>query len=98
MGTPITSIAGIMVDKRSQGEKSFSHLEVRIGHTDVTGHTPALGKISANELCLPLGEGNGNGGGVSYCTRLMEGRYLTIQALKESMALDELYVYVRSGI
>ena len=99
MGTSVTSIAGILVIKRTAGSRSFSHLEVRIGHTNVTGHhTLAMGRISANKPCLLLGEVNGSGSGVFYCTRLMEGRYVTIQALKETIALDELNVIVRSGV
>ena len=98
MGAPVTSIAGIGVIKRAAKRQSFSHLEVRIGPTDVTGHTLAMGKITENEPCFQLGDGNGIEGGVFFCKRLMDGRYVTMQAMKDTgIALDELSVFVRSS-
>ena len=96
MGNSMTSLAGLHVTKRASNSKSFSHLEVRIGHRDVTGHTTAMGKITVNEPCFQIGEGNGHVVGIFFCKQLMEGRYIAVQALKDIIALDELNVIVRS--
>ena len=96
MGHSVTGIAGVEVLKRKDFWPRFQEVEIRIGDTDVTGHTAAMGRIAANAPCHHFKTGNDHWGQVLFCTRLMDGRYLTLQGLQSPLELDEIDVIVRT--
>ena len=97
MGRPVTGIAGVEVLKRRDMWNQFEEVEVRVGDTDVTGHTTAMGRITANGPCHHFKTGNHHWGQVLFCTRLMAGRYLTLQGVQDGVQLDEINVIMRTG-
>ena len=97
MGRTVKGVAGVEVLKRQDDWLSFEEIEIRVGDTDVTGHTATMGRITVNEPCHHFKTGNEHWGQVLFCTHLMDGRYVTAQGLNGAFGLDEIDVIVRSG-
>ena len=64
-------------------EAQFEDIEFRIGNQDVTGHTATMGRITVNQPCHHFEKSNSHRVQVLFCSQLMEGRYVTAQALED---------------
>lgn len=70
--------------------KRFKSVEVRIGRTEV-GSSHGLQAIVVNHACAVYAGGDMEMAALIFCTRLMSGRYVTVQSTAVTyLEIDEL--------